>query len=246
MTDPNHELRAFWDRDAESYDRSPSHGGSDPVEPAMWRAALVRHLPPPPALVLDVGAGTGTMSLLAADLGHRVTALDLSPGMLAEARKKADGLGLDIETVVGAAQEPPTGPFDVVMERHLLWTTPDPAGALRAWRAVAPQGRLALYEGIFDRSGARARVRDVLVKGTRRVLRIPSDHHGQYSAELLASLPLARARSPIPLIEAVRDAGWRRIRMERLRDVEWARRIASPPVLGWLESAERFAILADA
>ena len=60
------------------------------------------------------------MSLLAAELGHGVTALDLSPGMLAEARRKADRLGLDIETVVGPAQEPPPGPFDVVLERHLL------------------------------------------------------------------------------------------------------------------------------
>jgi len=48
------------------------------------------------------------------------------------------------------------------------------------------------------------------------------------------------------LIEAVEEAGWRRITMERLQDVEWARRIASPPVLGWLEYAERYAILADA
>ena len=50
------------------------------------------------------------MSLLAAELGHGVTALDLSPGMLAEARRKADRLGLDIETVVGPAQGTTAGP----------------------------------------------------------------------------------------------------------------------------------------
>jgi SAM-dependent methyltransferase len=246
MADLHDELREFWDRDAGSYDRSPSHAASDPVEAAMWRAALVRHLPPAPATVLDVGAGTGTMSLMAAELGYRVTALDLSPGMLAEARKKADGLGLDIETVIGPAQEPPPGPFDAVLERHLLWTTPDPPGALRAWLSVAPQGRLVLYEGIFNRSGGWARFRAALVTAAKRTAGVPSDHHGQYSEELLAALPLAGAGTALPLIEAVREAGWRRIRMERLRDVEWARRMASPLLIGWLESAERFAILADA
>src|SRR5436190_22539940 len=124
MADPYDELRAFWDRDSESYDRSPAHSAADPVEAPMWRAALVRYLPPPPAMVLDVGAGTGAMSLLAADLGHRVTALDLSPGMLAGAREKADALGLELETVVGPASQPPPGPFDAVIERHLAWTLP--------------------------------------------------------------------------------------------------------------------------
>src|SRR6266516_7785124 len=119
MTDPHEELRTFWDRDAESYDRSPSHSATDPVEAPVWRAALLRHLPPPPATILDGGAGTGAMSLLAAELGYRVTALDPSPGMLAALRKKADVLGLDVETVIGQADEPPPGPFDAVMERHL-------------------------------------------------------------------------------------------------------------------------------
>jgi SAM-dependent methyltransferase len=246
VADLHQELRAFWDRDAESYDRSASHAATDPVEAAIWRAALARHLPPAPANVLDVGAGTGAMSLLAAELGHLVTALDLSPGMLAGANRKAAERGLDIQTVIGPAGEPPKGPFDAVIERHLVWTLPDPVGALAAWRGVAPGGRLVLYEGIFDRSPTRARARDALAKALRRVLSIPHDHHGHYSPELLAALPLARATSPLPLLDAVRDAGWRRIKLERLRDVEWARRIASPSPLGWLEAVERFAVLAEA
>ena len=52
--------------------------------------------------VLDVGAGTGALSLLAAEIGHRVTALDLSEGMLAVAERKAVERGLELEFVVGS------------------------------------------------------------------------------------------------------------------------------------------------
>lgn len=244
--DVHRELREFWDRDALVYDRSPSHAVSDPAEAAAWRAALLRHLPPAPASVLDVGAGTGALSLLLAEVGHRVTALDLSPAMLQRAQEKAGRAGLRLETVVGRATEPPPGPFDAVVARHLLWTLPDPVAALEAWRRVAPGGRLVLYEAVAGRGGLPAQVRRVATDAVRWALRVPHEHHGTYSEELLRSLPLSRASSPAPFVEAVERAGWRRVRLERLRDVEWARRAASHPVLGWLEAVPRFALLAQA
>ena len=124
MTDASERLRRFWDDDAETYDQGLGHAASDPVEAAAWRAALSRHLPPAPARILDCGAGTGAMTLRAAELGHAVTALDLSKGMLAQLARKANDAGLGIEIVVASATEPPTGPFDAVIARHLLWTLP--------------------------------------------------------------------------------------------------------------------------
>jgi hypothetical protein len=166
--------------------------------------------------------------------------------MLAAAQKKADLMGLDIETVIGNATEPPPGPFDAVIERHLVWTLPDPVAALTAWRAVAPAGRLILFEGIFDRIGPAQRARDAAVRAVRKALGAGHDHHGRYSDELLAALPLARASSPVAYVTAVRTAGWRKVRLERLRDVEWARRISSPVLVGWLEMVPRFAVVAEA
>ena len=55
----------------------------------LWRAALLRALPERGANVFDVGAGTGALCLLAAELGYEVTALDVSEGMLSKARAKA-------------------------------------------------------------------------------------------------------------------------------------------------------------
>jgi len=238
-------IREWWDRDAHTYDRSASHAMTDPVEVAAWRAALERFLPTPPSRVLDVGAGTGAMSLLAAELGHRVTSLDLSSGMLERARAKAGEQGLDIEFVVGPAEEPPPGPFDAVIERHMIWTSPDPVRALRAWREVAPHGRLVLLEGMWGGSGPGKRIREAAVEVLRRIYRTPPDHHAPYDPRILAELPLARLTSPQPMIDAARDAGWRAVRLYRLRDVEWARRTVGPPLLGWLESVRRYAIVAD-
>ena len=246
-SDPVHRrLREWWDADAEVYDRTASHSVSDPVEAAAWRAALLRYLPPPPARVLDVGAGTGTMSLLAAQLGFEVTALDLSPQMLERAREKAETQGVEVRTVVAAAHDPPPGPFDAVMERHLLWTLPDPVGALRAWRAVIRAGRVVLFEGTWRPQDPVGRARVWLAARLRRVLRIPHDHHGEYDPDLLDSLPLAKGMSPRTVLAAVGEAGFSRARVERMRDIEWARLLAEPPVLGPLESVPRFTIVAEA
>lgn len=238
-------IRDWWEEDAVVYDRSPSHALSDPREAAAWRAALSRHLPLPGARVLDVGAGTGALSLIAAALGHRVTALDFSPAMLQRARRKAEERGLEIEFVVGSAAEPPPGPFDAVIERHVMWTQPDPSGALRAWRDVCPKGRVVLYESLPPAPTALSRLRDAMGSTIRRGLRIPDDHHGAYDAEVIAALPLAGRASVEPVLRALSDAGWRRYRVERLREVEEERRRAAPLLLGRLEGVARIAVLAE-
>src|SRR5213078_2086476 len=61
----------------------------------------------PGTRVLDVGAGPGTVSVLAASAGARVTAVDISDGMLAELRRRAAeaGVASAIEAHVGDAQK---------------------------------------------------------------------------------------------------------------------------------------------
>lgn len=239
-------IREFWDADARVYDATKSHSISDPLERAAWRQALRDSLPEPGAKVLDVGAGTGSLSVLAAELGFKVTALDLSPGMLAEAERKADAMGLAdrVTCVVGSASDPPPGPFDAVMERHVLWTIPDPVGALRSWREVG--SRLVLFEGLWGSRRLAHRAKAVVAESLRKMMRTPPDHHAPYPDDVLAELPLARLPSPLPLISAVSDAGWHGVRIKRLRDVEWTARLHEPWPLGWLEALPRYALAADA
>jgi SAM-dependent methyltransferase len=240
-------IRAFWDRDSATYDRSPGHAVTDPVEAAAWRQALLTTLPPPPATVLDAGAGTGALALLAAELGYGVTGLDVSEGMLDRARQKASGRGLALDFVVGSASDPPPGPFDAVMERHLVWTLPDPIATVRAWREVTePGGRLVMFEGIWGRRDPISRLQRQAAERARIALGVPDDHHAPYPDEVLARLPLARLPSPEPLLDVVSGAGWSAARFHRLRDVEWAARLRAPWPLGWLEHVPRYVIVADA
>jgi ubiquinone/menaquinone biosynthesis C-methylase UbiE len=240
-------IRRWWNDDAATYDQTPSHAATDPVEAAAWRAALLRFLPPPPAQVLDVGAGTGAMTLLAAEVGFRVTALDLSEEMLGRARDKARERDLDVEFHVGPGSEPPPGPFDAVMERHVLWTTMDPVETLTAWRRVtAPGGRLVLFEGIWRQGDSVGRARHSVAERVRKVRGEGHDHHGEYDDAMLASLPFARLTSAAPMVEAVDEAGWRAVRIERIRDVEWVRQMASGVSGRIAGAAPQYAIVADA
>jgi SAM-dependent methyltransferase len=238
------QIRSYWDTDSATYDQTRGHRPTSSAEMAAWSTAMVRLLPPAPARVLDCGAGTGFLSLIAARLGHKVTAVDLSPGMLAKLRDRAAAEGLGIDVVEGSVAEPPSGPFDAVIERHVVWTLPDPTTALAAWRAVAPYGRLILVEGLWGRVDplevARSRVRGLV----RRAKRIPDDHHEPYGTEIRTALPFADGTPPADLIDVVIAAGWPDPWIERLRDVEWTANLDLPMPERLLGVPPRFVITA--
>jgi SAM-dependent methyltransferase len=227
--DVRHALRHYWDGDAPTYDDWPEHGAWTPGERAAWARTLTRSIDTPAARVLDVGAGTGFLSLAAARLGCQVTALDISSAMLERLRESAARENLEIETICAAADEPPLGPFDVVMERLLLWTVPDPGPALAAWREVAPHGQLLAFESHTPGDyleGLRRRARRRLA----RLRRLPHEHHGPYPPGVRAILPIRREVWPSGLIQRIEGAGWHSPQLTRLRDVAWARELALPPL----------------
>jgi SAM-dependent methyltransferase len=240
------DIRDFWDVDAATYDSSPSHYPQRPQEQAAWAATLRRLLPEPPAAVLDMGAGTGFLSLLLAAQGYRVTAADLSPGMLARLKAKAAGQGLDIKAVEADAMHPPTGSFDAVVERHLMWTLPDPAGALAAWHTAAPAGRLVLIEGTWSSRGTSAA--DQLRLRARALADLihkpASHHHSHYTARMNAALPYRDGLTPDEAVTLVEASPWGRARIERLRDVEWAVTEGLGPLDNLLGTHPRWAVVA--
>jgi SAM-dependent methyltransferase len=241
------DIRSWWDRDAATYDDAAGHRPRSAAERAAWTGALARLLPAAPARILDCGAGTGFLSLMAARLGHRVTALDLSPEMLGHLTDAARSARLSIEVVEGPAGSPPPGPFDAVIERHLVWTLPDPSVALAAWREVTePGARLVLVESLWGEvdpvEALRGRGREAL----RRLHGRPPDHHGEYPTVIRSALPLGTGAHPSRLVELAEGAGWRRAQLVRLRDVEWATLVTLPPLERLFGVPPRFAITAIA
>ena len=105
--------------------------------------------------VLDVGAGPGFISIILAQAGYKVTALDYADTMIDEARANAkackdSGVLLnDIEFIQSDAQELPFDKesFDVVLSRNLTWNLPDPKKAYESWLRVLKKHGLML---IFD------------------------------------------------------------------------------------------------
>ena len=143
------DIAAYWNHAAATFDLEPDHGLKSPAVRAAWAARLRAWIPEPGADVLDVGCGTGSLSALAAEFGHRVVGMDLAMGMVTAARAKTGST----ELVVADACAPPLAArsFDVVLARHLLWTLPDPRAVLRSWtRLLRPGGHLVLVEGCWD------------------------------------------------------------------------------------------------
>lgn len=84
--------------------------------------------------IVDLGSGTGTFALAAAPLCERVVAVDISPQMLAELRRKRDKQGIGNVDVVEAgflSYEHLGDAVDVVYSRHALHHLPD------FWKAIA-------------------------------------------------------------------------------------------------------------
>jgi ubiquinone/menaquinone biosynthesis C-methylase UbiE len=98
--------------------------------------------------VLDVGCGRGAVLVPAAAAAGphgRVTGIDLAPAMVELTGRALAGLPT-VTVAVGDAQQPDFAPgsFDVVTAGQVLFFLPDPAAALRSYRALLrPGGRLA-------------------------------------------------------------------------------------------------------
>jgi demethylmenaquinone methyltransferase / 2-methoxy-6-polyprenyl-1,4-benzoquinol methylase len=129
-----------------SYDRYAGilSFGQDP----RWRRFLVSRVQAGPGdTVLDVATGTGAVAReLIRQKGCRVVGVDVTPEMLAEARRR---LGADVELVEASAESLPfpDASFDGLTFTYLLRYVDDPAATLRELaRVVRPGGTIASLE----------------------------------------------------------------------------------------------------
>jgi SAM-dependent methyltransferase len=121
------------------------------------RSELARALDaaiPGDARVLEVGCGTGQMSLFLASADRHIVGADFQRASLALARGAATRLGVDGVTFVETDLRAPglrAGAFDVVLALGVLHHTSDPAAAFRAVARLARPGGMvviALYHAL--------------------------------------------------------------------------------------------------
>jgi ubiquinone/menaquinone biosynthesis C-methylase UbiE len=219
-----------WSRDSDGYNKwvltcLRSKAYRSPFE-HLFRSTFGRE----PLRILDVGTGPGVMAFILAELGHRVTAIDLAPGMLEQARGNAGRLKLPVELQHGDAEALsfPAESFDGLISRLVLWNLPHPERALAEWmRVIKPGGTLLIIDVDVYRARQTwshalwqlASVPLVILTEGRNPLR------NKMSAEDLETLPLSHVQRPDWEIARLTELGLRHIRTQRI----------ARSGLGWLE-----------
>ena len=154
--------------------------------------------------ILDIGTGPGFFSILLAEKGYHVTAVDYTEAMLEEARKTAGALAGNIQFYRMDAQS--LGfldeSFDVIVTRNLTWNLENPIQAYREWKRVLKPGGVLLnydanwYHHLFDEEKRRAYEED------RQKVSAASleDHYTctdiDAMEEIARRVPLSRAMRP--------------------------------------------------
>jgi phosphatidylethanolamine/phosphatidyl-N-methylethanolamine N-methyltransferase len=136
--------------------------------PFAWaaRRAAMRHINRGKGRVLEVGVGTGIA--LPAYAGHlRVTGIDLSPDMLALARRRVARRRLEhVEALVemdAADLDFADGSFDTVVAMHVVTVAPEPGQVMAELERVCrPGGEVVLVNHFSAPAGPRATVEQVV------------------------------------------------------------------------------------
>ena len=142
---------SYWNRRAPTYTDVIEKNLADGWD-AVWADMLISGFPegtPEGLRVLDIGTGPGFYAIILAERGYRVTAVDFSENMLAEARHNAGELAHRIDFRQMDAQNLtfPDGSFDAIVTRNLTWNLTDPLRAYAEWkRVLRPGGVLSIFD----------------------------------------------------------------------------------------------------
>ena len=149
------ENKAYWTRRAPGYSRINREELAT-QQREVWKQALTERISarfpgraPGEIHVLEVGTGPGFLVILLAEAGYRVTAVDLTPSMLDQARHNAGELCslIDFREMNAEALDFDNERFDVILSRNLTWNLPNPELAYADWaRVLKPGGMMMVFD----------------------------------------------------------------------------------------------------
>jgi len=230
------ENKAYWTGRASGYSEvNQTELGSGQRQ--KWRDCLqseiARHFPAAAAdslRILEVGTGPGFFAILLAELGYDVTAIDLTPAMLAEAKKNAGALAERIRFMEMNAEslDFKEALFDVVISRNLTWNLPHPDAAYAEWARVLKPGGLLLnfdanwYAYLFDEKAQAAYAQDRVNSAAQGVGDQNVGENFDVMEDIARRVPLSRIRRPTWDLERLHGLGLRAQADERIWERVWS------------------------
>ena len=182
------------------------------------RDELMRQFPdraPESLRVLEVGTGPGFFAILLCELGCDVTAVDLTPAMLEEARRNADVLcgRIRFMEMNAEALDFADASFDMVVSRNLTWNLPHPDQAYAEWARVMKPGGLLLnfdanwYSYLFDEDAKAAYDRDRANSAEQGMGDQNVGENFNRMEEIARQMPLSAIRRPDWDLKTLRTLG---------------------------------------
>lgn len=193
-------------------------GGSD-----RYDAFLCALLPAGSGHILDVGCGSGRLSLALSCSHHNVTGIDLSPKMIERARlNAADGSKLVFVCDDFLTHDFGFESFDGIISAAMLHHVPAELAIARMVRLLKPGGRLVIHDvrnasNVWDRITSSAAFagfyfRSLMRSGRVRTSRAERDAWQRHGAgETYLTMQEARdlVRDLLPGARVIRHALWR-------------------------------------
>lgn len=144
------QVQKQWNRYAPSYNQRVGYYLTPELKQA-WKKELVKATDWKTALsVLDIGTGPGFLAMLFEELGHDCLGIDFSFEMIRAARQEAEKNQSQCRFAQADAELLPfkNDSFDIVTNRHVIWTLTEPQKSMNEWvRVLKPGGRIIIFEG---------------------------------------------------------------------------------------------------
>ena len=230
------ENKAYWTGRASGYSEV-NQAELETEQRKKWRdclqAEISRQFPGIAASqlrILEAGTGPGFFAILLCELGYDVTAIDLTPAMLEEAKKNAGSMSGSIRFMEMNAEalDFEGSSFDVVISRNLTWNLPHPDAAYAEWVRVLRPGGLLLnfdanwYAYLFDEKAQAAYDQDRINSAERGVWDQNVGENFDVMEDIARRVPLSSICRPAWDLAELRSLGLHARADERIWQRVWS------------------------
>lgn len=220
----------YWDKRATGYNETNQSELSS-LKREVWKALILSQVQTDrPLNILDVGCGPGFFSIIMAEAGNQVTAVDSTRAMLDQAEKNAQEQGLHISFIESDAHNIAIedASYDLVISRNLTWNLYEPVEAYKEWfRLLKPGGKLLNFDAnwylhLFDEVFANGFEEDR--KQTKK--QNTPDHYvntdTKTMTEIALQLPLSQILRPQWDVSILKSVGFTKVGIDtEIGEIVW-------------------------